>query len=339
MPAVTGSQLGLIVSTFLASAVEFVEAFTIVLAMGVTRGWRSALTGTIAALVVLAGVTVVAGYALVRWLPESLLQLVVGTLLLIFGLQWLRKAILRASGLKALHDEDATYREEVEAAQRAGHERVAGLDWFAFVVTFKGVLLEGLEVVFIVITFGLNADDVPAAAIGAAAGGVVVLVAAIALHRPARARAREHHQDGGRAAALDLRHVLGGGGPRRGARGLGEPGVARRGPRAAGHPGGVVRRGVALGARPPDADARCRRAGGGGRVRYVAAFGRFWWDFIVGDDWRIAAAVGTVLGAGLVLTAWTGLSDAVLTVGVGVALVAVVVASIVLPARARRRLG
>jgi Ca2+/H+ antiporter, TMEM165/GDT1 family len=181
---VTGWQLGLIPSTFLASAVEFVEAFTIVLAMGVTRGWRSALAGTIAALVVLTGVTIVAGYALIRWFPESLLQLVVGTLLLIFGLQWLRKAILRASGLKALHDEDATYREEVEAAERAGHERVAGLDWFAFVVTFKGVLLEGLEVVFIVITFGLNADDVPTAAIGAAAGGVVVLVAAIALHRP-----------------------------------------------------------------------------------------------------------------------------------------------------------
>ena len=74
-------------------------------------------------------------------------------------------------------------------------------------------------------------------------------------------------------------------------------------------------------------------------MRYVAAFGRFWWDFIVGEDWRIAAAVGVVLGAGLVLTAWTGLSDAVLTVGVGVALVAVVVVSIVLPARARRRLG
>ena len=83
------------------------EAFTIVLAMGVTRGWRSALAGTIAALVVLTGVTIVAGYALIRWFPESLLQLVVGTLLLIFGLQWLRKAILRASGLKALHDEDA----------------------------------------------------------------------------------------------------------------------------------------------------------------------------------------------------------------------------------------
>jgi uncharacterized membrane protein len=180
----TGSGLGLVLSTFLASAVEFVEAFTIVLAMGITRGWRSALAGTAVALVVLAIVTAITGYALIRWFPESLLQLVVGTLLLIFGLQWLRKAILRASGLKALHDEDATFREEVDAAGRAGHQRVAGLDWFAFVVTFKGVLLEGLEVVFIVITFGLNADDVGLAAVGAAAGGVVVLAAGIALHRP-----------------------------------------------------------------------------------------------------------------------------------------------------------
>jgi Ca2+/H+ antiporter, TMEM165/GDT1 family len=181
---VTGSQLGLILSTFLASAVEFVEAFTIVLAMGVTPrlavGARRHRRGADRA---------DRRDDRCRLRADPLVarepaQLVVGTLLLIFGLQWLRTAILRASGLKALHDEDATYREEVEAAERAGHERVAGLDWFAFVVTFKGVLLEGLEVVFIVITFGLNADDVPIAALGAAAGGVVVLAAGVALHRP-----------------------------------------------------------------------------------------------------------------------------------------------------------
>jgi uncharacterized membrane protein len=180
----SADTLGLMVSVFLASAVEFVEALTIVLAMGVTRGWRSAVAGTVLALVALAGVTVLAGYALAEWLPESLLQLVIGTLLLIFGLQWLRKAILRSSGLKAHNDEDETYREELDAGRRAGSEQRFGLDWFGFVVSFKGVFLEGLEIVFIVITFGLNADDVPTAAAGAAVAGALVLTAGAVAHRP-----------------------------------------------------------------------------------------------------------------------------------------------------------
>jgi uncharacterized membrane protein len=178
------STAGLAFSTLLASAVEFVEAFTIVLAMGLTRGWRSAIAGTVSALVLLAGVAVLSGYALVNWCPESLLQFIVGTLLLIFGLQWLRKAILRSSGLKAMHDEDETFREETEAARRAGAETKAGLDWFGFVVSFKGVFLEGLEVIFIVITFGLNAHSMPTAIAGAAIGGAIVLVAGVMLHRP-----------------------------------------------------------------------------------------------------------------------------------------------------------
>jgi uncharacterized membrane protein len=176
--------LGLMLSVVLASAVEFVEALTIVLAMGVTRGWRSTLAGAALALVALAAATVAAGYALASWLPEALLQLVIGTLLLIFGLQWLRKAVLRAAGLKAHNDEDATYREELEAGRRAGDEQRFGLDWFGFVVAFKGVFLEGLEIVFIVITFGLNADDVPAAAAGAAIAGVIVLGIGAAAHKP-----------------------------------------------------------------------------------------------------------------------------------------------------------
>lgn len=180
----TWSALGLGASTLLASAVEFVEAFTIVLAMGLTRGWRSALTGTVTALVLLAGVAAVSGYALINWFPESLLQLIVGSLLLVFGLQWLRKAILRSSGLKALHDEEETFREETEAARLAGVETKAGLDWFGFVVSFKGVFLEGLEVIFIVITFGLNANSMPIAVAGASVGGALVLVAGILLHKP-----------------------------------------------------------------------------------------------------------------------------------------------------------
>ena len=180
----TGDALGVVAATTLASAVEFVEALTIVLAMGTTRGWRSTWTGVGAALVSLALITALAGYAIQSWLPEALLQLIVGTLLLIFGLQWLRKAILRSAGLKALHDEEDAFRSEVQAARAAGDERRLGLDWFAFVVSFKGVFLEGLEIVFIVITFGLNADSIWLAVLGATIGGVIVLAAGIALHRP-----------------------------------------------------------------------------------------------------------------------------------------------------------
>ena len=180
----SGPQLGLAASTLLASAVEFVEALTIVLAIGMTRGWRSALAGTVCALVVLATATAVGGYALVGWLPESLLQFVIGALLLVFGLQWLRKAILRSAGLKPLHDEEEVFRQETAAGRGAASGRRVGLDWFGFVVSFKGVLLEGLEVVFIVVTFGLNADDMPLAVAGAALGGAIVIVAGILLHRP-----------------------------------------------------------------------------------------------------------------------------------------------------------
>ena len=187
----TWSMAGLAAATLLASAVEFVEAFTIVLAMGLTRGWRSTLAGTASAIVLLCGVAAVSGYALISWFPKSLLQLIVGSLLLVFGLQWLRKAILRACGLKPMHDEEETFREETEAARRAGEERRAGLDWFAFVVSFKGVFLEGLEVVFIVIAFGSAQRHVGLAAAGAA-GALVVVVAAGVLARGPLSRVPEN---------------------------------------------------------------------------------------------------------------------------------------------------
>jgi uncharacterized membrane protein len=182
--AAGAGKAGVVVSAFLASAVEFVEAVTIVLAMGTTRGWRSALSGTVAALVALVAITALAGYALIEWLPESLLQLIVGALLLIFGLQWLRKAILRSAGLKALHDEEQAYADEAAAGRAAAGETRFGVDWFGFVVSFKGVFLEGLEVVFIVITFGANADSLPLAAAGAAIAGTIVLLAAVIARRP-----------------------------------------------------------------------------------------------------------------------------------------------------------
>jgi uncharacterized membrane protein len=181
---VSSAQAGLLAAVFLASAVEFVEAFTIVLAMGVTREWRSALWGTAAAVGVLAVVTATAGYAIVQWVPESTLRIVIGGLLLLFGLQWLRKAVLRSAGRKALHDEDETFRREREAAAGAADDRRLGLDWLAFAVSFKAVLLEGVEVVFIVITFGANADSVPLAAAGAAAACAVVVSAGALLRHP-----------------------------------------------------------------------------------------------------------------------------------------------------------
>ena len=174
---------GVVIATFVACFVEMVEAATIVMAMGFTRGWRSAIAGMLAALVALAIFTVIAGYALSTWLPESSLQLVIGTLLLIFGLQWLRKAVLRSSGRKSMHDEDEIYREEVEAAQ-AAERPDSGLDMFSFVISFKGVFLEGVEVVFIVITFGTSANSVRTAAAGAVAAAIAVLVIAVLVRRP-----------------------------------------------------------------------------------------------------------------------------------------------------------
>ena len=178
----TGSELGLALSVFVACAVEAVEALTIVLAVGVTRSWRSAFYGVGAAVVVLAALTAALGPALTT-LPIGVLRLVVGGLLLVFGLQWLRKAILRASGVKALHDERAAFERERAAAGRAGAVG-GGFDGYSFTVAFKGVLLEGLEVVFIVLTFGANQHRVGLAAAAAAAAVLIVVVAGIAVHAP-----------------------------------------------------------------------------------------------------------------------------------------------------------
>jgi uncharacterized membrane protein len=173
----------LIASAFLASAVEFVEALTIVLAAGVSRGWRSALAGLGAATLTLAGIVAALGPALTH-IPISALRLLVGALLLTFGLQWLRKAILRASGFKALHDEEAIFARELEAARAALGEKHAGLDWYGFTLAFKGVLLEGLEVAFIVITFGSTQGRIGLAALGAGAALVLVVVVGVLVRAP-----------------------------------------------------------------------------------------------------------------------------------------------------------
>jgi len=178
------TALPLVLTVFVACAVEAVEALTIVLAVGLTREWRSTFQGMAAALVVLAVIVAVLGPT-VTLLPLTALRLFVGALLLIFGLQWLRKAILRASGYKALHDEASAYLREVAAAKAApvSRRRWVG-DWYAFTLSFKGVLLEGLEVVFIVITFGTNQHNLGAAVIGAAMAVVVVAVAGVIVRAP-----------------------------------------------------------------------------------------------------------------------------------------------------------
>lgn len=173
------SDTALFVAVFLACVVEAVEALTIVLAAGTARDWRSALTGVVAGVVTLAVVIAALGPA-ISSIPIGGLRLFVGGVLLVFGLQWLRKAILRASGHKAMHDEAEIYRAELAIAQEATTvRRGAVADWYAFTLSFKGVVLEGLEVAFIVLTFGSNQHNIPLAAI--AAGSAVLLVTALGL--------------------------------------------------------------------------------------------------------------------------------------------------------------
>jgi uncharacterized membrane protein len=170
-------------SAFLASAVEMVEAMTIILAVGVTRGWRSAILGILAASVALVVIVGILGASLVNFVPIDALRVVVGALLLIFGLQWLRKAVLRAAGLKAKHNEAAIFEEEVSELRGVSPSGEA-IDWQGFVVSFKGVFLEGLEVAFIVITFGANSGRLDIATAGAVAAFVVVCGVGAVVHAP-----------------------------------------------------------------------------------------------------------------------------------------------------------
>ncbi len=167
---------------FLAATVEMVEALTIVLAVGVTRGWRAALIGVGGGVCALAVVVGILGPSLVTYVPLDGLRVVIGTLLLIFGLQWLRKAVLRSSGLKAMHDEAAIYDREVAALR--DDPLAPGFDWTGFTVSFKGVFLEGLEVAFIVLTFGTNDGRFDIPIYGAFAGLVLVVTAGLLVHQP-----------------------------------------------------------------------------------------------------------------------------------------------------------
>lgn len=170
-------------SAFLASLVEVVEAFTIVLAVGTLRGWRPAALGTGAALAVLGLLIVVLG-PLLNNVPLQALQFVIGVLLLLFGMGWLRKAILRSAGVIPMHDEDAIYAAESAQLTEASSQRRTSLSWIAGLTAFKAVLLEGLEVVFIVIAMGAGRGLLWPAAFGALAACLAVLIIGVMVHKP-----------------------------------------------------------------------------------------------------------------------------------------------------------
>lgn len=337
-------NVALFVSVLIACVVEAVEATTIVLAAGTSRHWRSAGQGVIAGLVVLAVVVAVAGPA-IQLLPLNVLRLVVGGLLLIFGLQWLRKAINRASGYRPLHDEAAIYQKQLLAARAAANtSKLFVTDWYAFTLSFKGVVLEGLEVVFIVLTFGTNQHNVPLAAIAASVAVVIVVILGFVVRGPL-ARVPENtmkfivgvllsafgifwgaegagaHWPGADTALLILapavavfcllltagmrvyRHAHRTFPPPRTADRTEStpPGpVGDHAPTASPEttPSGTSPAGVAVQAvpHPPIAALPTERSGPARRVR---AAGMFLYDFVIGDDWRVAAAVA----AGLALTA------------------------------------
>jgi uncharacterized membrane protein len=170
-----------VTAAFLASFVEVVEAFTIVLAVGVTRSWRPALTGTALALAVLAALVLAFG-PLLALVPITTLQFVVGVLLILFGMRWLRKAILRSVGVIALHDEDAAFSKETAELNRQASDKRA--DYLAGLAAFKAVLLEGVEVVFIVIAVGAAHGQTGYASLGALAALILVTLIGLVVHRP-----------------------------------------------------------------------------------------------------------------------------------------------------------
>ena len=185
-------QWAVFVAAFLASTVEFVEAFTIVLVVGITVNWRSSLLGALLAAATLALIVATFGVALVVYVPIAVLRLVVGIILILFGLKWLKKAILRYSKHKALHDEEAIYEEKLAELRAKGEATPQRIDTFGTVLSYKAVLLEGLEVAFIVITFGSNAaltaatraSGIGSAAVGAALAGILVILLGALIRAP-----------------------------------------------------------------------------------------------------------------------------------------------------------
>lgn len=354
----TANDIALFAAVFLACVVEAVEATTIVLAAGTSRSWRSATQGVIAGVILLAVVVAVVGPA-IQLLPLDALRLVVGGLLLVFGLQWLRKAVNRSSGYKPLHDEAEIYRRQVEAARAAQTtSKFSVSDWYGFTLSFKGVVLEGLEVVFIVLTFGTNQKNIPVAVLAAAGAIVLVVIMGVAVRGPL-SRVPENTMkfvvgimltafgifwgaEGAGAswpgadlsllviapsvAVFCLILVAGMRSYRRskGIPAAGEkpsgtatapagPSATAPAPAAAASTGGSVTSAAPVATAAPVSTAAPvataattapARRGLGARL---AAIGLFLYDFVIGDDWQVAAgvAVGLIVTA-LLAPAWAG---------------------------------
>ncbi len=304
----TASALALFISVFLACAVEAVEATTIVLAAGTARDWKSAFRGVIAGLITLAAIIIIFGPAISK-MPISVLRILVGGLLLVFGLAWLRKAILRASGYKALHDEEKIYREEVETAKKAKKESRLGVsDWYAFTLSYKGVLLEGLEVAFIVLTFGTlsrnksGGNHIFLASMAALAAVLLTAIAGFALHKPL-ARVPENTMKFVVGILLTSFGIFWGA--------EGSAGVGHKWPGDNWAVLGLIAlvamvafgliaflKATKLRPRPtkPTSSKTVVQSNKIGKPRNkilgaIIAFGLFWWDFIIGDDWRIALGI------------------------------------------------
>ena len=296
-----GTSVALFISVFFACAVEAVEAVTIVLAAGTARDWKSAWRGVIAGLLTLAVIIAAFGPA-ISHLPISFLRIVVGGLLLVFGLTWLRKAILRSSGYKALHDEEKIFQEELAAARIAAKETRHGVaDWYAFTLSFKGVLLEGLEVAFIVLTFGTIDHKVTLASLAALAAVVIVVIAGFALRAPL-AKVPENTMKFGVGILLTSFGIFWGA--------EGSAGASKKWP---GDNWAVlwliagvalfsyilvqvlkmtrVKPRVAVAAKPAAEKVAAAKPERSKVFQGLVSFGEFWVDFIVGDDWRIAAGI------------------------------------------------
>lgn len=314
------SGIALFIAVFLACVVEAVEATTIVLAAGTARHWRSALAGTGCGLGVLALLIGAIGPAISR-LPIGALRIFVGGLLLVFGLQWVRKAILRSSGYKALHDEDAIFNEELATARRAKSGAHLGVsDWYAFTLAFKGVLLEGLEVAFIVLTFGTIQHQVGLASLAALAAVLLVAMAGFALRKPL-ARVPENTMkfvvgimltsfgifwgaEGSGATwpgnDLSLLGII----PFMGLLSLGFVSVLKA--RHERHLAPISSRAAVLSAtaeeeiEDPIEEDEFEVLQSRTFATSVKAFGAFWFDFLIGDDWR--GSVGII--SAFMLTFW-----------------------------------
>ena len=295
----SSTNFALSVSVFLACAVEAVEAVTIVLAAGTARDWKSAFRGVAAGLLTLALIIGIAGPAISR-LPISSLRILVGGLLLVFGLQWLRKAILRSSGYKALHDEDQIFRDEVAAARAAGKVSRIGIDdWYAFTLSYKGVLLEGLEVAFIVLTFGTIQHQVGLASIAAISAVVIATIAGFVLAKPL-SRVPENVMKFSVGILLTSFGIF-----------WGAEGSGAKWPGDNWAVLGLIGFVTALSFALVNflkrkysrqqvevleeisefAEEVILEPQTGGIINSLKAFGEFWYDFIIGDDWTIAVGI------------------------------------------------